>query len=53
MALAWFFDLPAVAARNQLLAQAYPTESFREAMRALMLARGNVAQRMPRRIPLP
>jgi hypothetical protein len=52
MALYWFFDLPAVAARNQLLAQASTTETFREAMRALMIARRALPQRPSRRIPL-
>jgi hypothetical protein len=52
MALYWFFELPAVAARNQLLAQAATTETFRGAMRALMIARRELPQRPPRRIPL-
>jgi len=53
MPLYWFFNLPAVAARNQLLAQASTTETFREAMRALMIARRDLPHRPPRRIPLP
>jgi hypothetical protein len=52
MTLYWFFDLPAVAAHNPMLAQVSETETFREAMRAMMLARRNVRQRTPKRIPL-
>jgi hypothetical protein len=52
MTLYWFFDLPAVAAHNPMLAQVSETETFREAMRAMMLARRNVRQRTPMRIPL-
>jgi hypothetical protein len=53
MPLYWFFDLPAVAARNRLLAEASATETFRQAMRALMIARRDLPHRPPRRIPLP
>jgi hypothetical protein len=53
MALYWFFDLPGVAARNPLLAAIANTETFREAMRVLLLARRNTRQRPPQRIPLP
>jgi hypothetical protein len=52
MALYWFFELPAVAARNQLLAQVSATDSFRAAMRALMIAYRDTPKRPPRRIPL-
>jgi hypothetical protein len=53
MALYWFFELPAVAAHSQLLAQLSETNSFREAMRALMIAYRDTPKRPPRRIPLP
>jgi hypothetical protein len=53
MALYWFFELPAVAAHSRLLAQLSETNSFREAMRALMIAYRNTPKRPPRRIPLP
>lgn len=53
MALYWFFDLPAVARRNQMIAQVGATETFREALRALMVARRSIAPRPHQRIPLP
>jgi hypothetical protein len=52
MALYWFFDLPAVAVHNPMLEQVSEAATFHEAMRAMMLARRNVRQRSPKRIPL-
>lgn len=53
MPLYWFFDLPAVAARSRLLGQVAASNTFREAMRALMVAYRDTPKRTHRRIPLP
>ncbi|KAB8143094.1 DUF1152 domain-containing protein [Chloroflexia bacterium SDU3-3] len=52
MPICWFFDLPGVVARNPMLAHAAGTSTFREAMRALSIAREAVVPRRLRRIPL-
>lgn len=53
MALYWFFEASGVVGRSLLMGEILTTESFQEAMRALMLVRRRIPQRSPRRIPLP
>lgn len=53
MPLYWFFDLPAVARRSLVLPYAQETETFRDAVRVLMLAYREQRKRPAQRIPLP
>nr|CAA9292206.1 hypothetical protein AVDCRST_MAG63-4454 [uncultured Armatimonadetes bacterium] len=53
MPIYWFFDLPAVAARNLFLPELGQSRTFGEAFQAVADCRARFPERPPSRIPLP